>query len=185
MLRSLLVRWWRRRWLDPDFPRPSQGTRTPPGLSSLRRLASGFACPYLHPATFLLHPGCGPDGSRHLRNHDPWSTSDYASDRPSWPSWTFRPSSRTSSCRTCSCSSSFYAFYWAKKHLSSPRAFEDFFRGPRPLLSPLRHRPVWTLLLFRRRHKTLGPSLKDLHQRWLLDGRRSLWRTWETVGNSL
>ena len=62
VLWSLLVRRWRRRRLDPDFPRPSQGTRTPPGLSSLRPLASGFACPYLHPATFLLlHPGCGPD----------------------------------------------------------------------------------------------------------------------------
>ena len=44
VLRSLLVRRWRRRRLDPDFPRPSQGTRTPPGLSSLRPLASGFAC---------------------------------------------------------------------------------------------------------------------------------------------
>ena len=53
-----------------------------------------------------------------------------------------------------------------KKHLSSPLRFRGFFRGPRPLLSPLRHRPVWTLLLFRRRHKTLEPSLKDLPQRW-------------------
>ena len=48
-----------------------------------------------------------------------------------------------------------------------PRAFEDFFRGPRPLLSPLPHRPVWTLLLFRRRHRTLECSLKDQPQRWL------------------
>ena len=122
VLWSLLARWWRRRRLDPDFPLPSQGTRIPPGLSSLRPRAAGFACPYLHPATLLLlHPG-----SRRWRNHGPWSTSVYASGRPSWPSRTFRPSSRTSSCRTCSCSSSFYAFYCAKKHLSSPRAFEDF-----------------------------------------------------------
>ena len=72
VLRSLLVRRWRRRRLDPDFPRPSQGTRTSPGLSSLRPLVLGFACPYLHPATFLLlHPGCGPDGAPPLTW--PWS----------------------------------------------------------------------------------------------------------------
>ena len=41
-----------------------------------------------------------------------------------------------------------------------------FFRGPRPLLSPLRLRPVWTLLLSRWRHRTLERSLKDQPQRW-------------------
>ena len=72
VLRSLLVRRWRRRRLDPDFLRPFQGTRTPPGLPSPRPLASGFACPYLRPATFLLlHPGCGPDGAPPLTW--PWS----------------------------------------------------------------------------------------------------------------
>ena len=72
VLRSLLVRRWRRRRLDPDFLRPSQGTRTPPGLPSPRPLASGFACPFLHPVTYLLHrPGCGQDGAPPLTR--PWS----------------------------------------------------------------------------------------------------------------
>ena len=129
VLRSLLVRWWRRWRLDPDFPLPSQGTRIPPGLSSLRPLAAGFACPYLLRSSSTL--GVARTGSHRWRNHGPWSTSDYVSDRPSWPSRTFRPSSRTSSCRTYSCSSSFYC---AKKHLSSPQRFEDFFRATPPFI---------------------------------------------------
>ena len=71
-----------------------------------------------------------------------------------------------------------------KKTPPPPRAFEDFFQGPRPLLSLLRHRPVWTLLLPRWRSKRLGPSPRDQPRRWSKGGRRSLWRTWETVGSS-
>ena len=72
----------------------------------------------------------------------------------------------------------------SKRPLLPPCAFEDFFRGPRPLLSLLRHCPVWTMLLPRRHHKTLGPSPRDQPRRWSKGGRRSFWRTWETVGNS-
>ena len=72
-----------------------------------------------------------------------------------------------------------------KKDLSyPPPAFEDFFRVTRPLLSLLRHRPAWTLLLLRWRSKTLGPSPRDQPRRWSKGGRRNSWWTWEPIGSS-
>ena len=71
-----------------------------------------------------------------------------------------------------------------KKTSPTPRAFEDFFRVPRPLLSLLRHRPAWTLSLLRWRSKTLGPSPKDQPRRRSKGGRRNSWWTWEPVGSS-
>ena len=65
-----------------------------------------------------------------------------------------------------------------------PRAFVDFLRASRPLLSRWRHRLVWTLLPLRRCHKTLRPFHKDLLQRWWKDGRMSCYRTWRATGNS-
>ena len=104
-----------------------------PASGPWRQDSHALTCILLRSSSFTL--GVARTWSRRWCNHDPWSTSDYASNRPSWPSWTFRPSSRTSSCRTCSCSSSFYAFYWAEKHLSSPTPtprFRGFFRGHAP-----------------------------------------------------
>ena len=65
-----------------------------------------------------------------------------------------------------------------------PTLSRIFFRVPRPLLSLLRHRPVWTLSLLRWRSKTLGPSPRDQPRRWSKGGRRNSWWTWEPVGSS-
>ena len=66
----------------------------------------------------------------------------------------------------------------------TPRAFEDFFRVPRPLLSRWRLRPVQTLLLLRRGHKTLGTFSKVLLRRWFEAGKLSGSRIWNSTGNS-
>ena len=186
VLRSLLDRRWRRWRPDPAFLRPSQGSRTAPGLSSPRPLTSGSACPFLHPVTCLLHRlGCGPDGAPSLTR--PWSVvlrllrywpalldlvdlQTFSQDLPQWDLTLFLHLQRL--------------LLIPKRPLLPPCAFEDFFRVPRPLLSLLRHRPAWTLSLLRWRSKTLGPSPRDQPRRWSKGGRRNSWWTWEPVGSS-
>ena len=65
-----------------------------------------------------------------------------------------------------------------------PRAFADFFQGPRPLLSRWRLRPVRTLRLFRRCHRMLRTFCKVPLRRWYRAGKPNGLRTWNYIGNS-
>ena len=131
-------------------------------------LTSVLSCP----ASFSL--GMARTGPRRCRDAGPWSSAFHVHDGTSQPSWTYSPPYRTSSCRTYASSSSSIVLPYSEKHLSYPTALSKiFFRVPRPLLSRWRMHPVWTLLLLRRCHKTLGTLYKALLRRWLEAGRLS------------
>ena len=66
----------------------------------------------------------------------------------------------------------------------TPRAFDDFFRVPRPLLSRWRLPPVRTLRLLRSYHRMLGTFFKVLLRRWFKAGKPNGLRIWNYIGNS-
>ena len=85
-------------------------------------------------------------GLRRTCTAGPYSSASSVHDGTSTPSWACSTSSWTLDYGTHTSSSSSTVFPWSEKHTPPPptRAFEDFFRVPRPLLSRWRLRPVRT-----------------------------------------
>ena len=66
----------------------------------------------------------------------------------------------------------------------SPRAFADFFRGPRPLLSRRRPQPAWLLRLSSWICRLMRTFIQDLLQPWSRTGKRKFSRTCDCTGSS-
>ena len=154
--------------LSPDL-------RTPPGHPFLKFRGPGFVCPYQHHATcLLLNLGLGPDGARtyllyrsvvKLLSCPRWVLSVFR-DLPPW---------LVDLLRLLQCK---------KTLLLRPRAFADFFRGPRPLLSRRRLQPAWLLRLSRWIRRLMRTFLQDLLQPWSRTGKRKYSRTCDCTGSS-
>ena len=111
-------------WLPMPFARYEDSSWAPqPQAPSVRiRMPLPASC-YLPPPSPWVWPGRGPAVAVTMVRGPPPTTP------PTGPPGLPGPSSRTSSCRTCSCSSSVYAFYWSQKHLSYPTALSRIFSG--------------------------------------------------------
>ena len=165
--------------LSPDL-------RTPPGHPFLKFRGPGFVCPYQHRATcLLLNLGLGPDGARtyllyrsvvKLLSCPRWVLSVFR-DLPPWLVDLLQKAL-------------FHLYFLLrllqcqKTLLLPPRAFADFFRGPRPLLSRRRLQPAWLLRLSRWIRRLMRTFLQDLLQPWSRTRKRKYSRTCDCTGSS-
>ena len=114
----------------------------------------------------------------------PWSRPSHVIDGTCTPPWTCSPLVDLLLQDLCHLCLLHRPRLILKTPLLSPRAFADFFRVPRPLLSQWRLRSARTLRLPHRRHRMLGTFLKGPHRRWSKTGRLNSLRTCDCIGNN-